>query len=209
MKKIVKVVFILLCWSSIAPVAVAAHDIDAPPVTVALETELGSIVIEVYRGKAPLSAGDFLKYVDTGLLNGAGFYRVVRADNDNGNPKIEVIQGGLLDETKGLGSVAHESTELTGLKHVAGAVSLARDTVGTGSAVAFFICVTDQPSLDYGGKRNPDGQGYAVFGQVTIGMDVVRAIQALPANASIDDAYVKGQILENPLLILNATTLTQ
>lgn len=125
---------------------------------------------------APISAGDFLKYVDRGLFNGAAFYRTVRPDNDTNPVKIDVIQGGLMDEKKLLPPIRHEPTNRTGLHHRDGTISIARDAPGTGTAGAFFICIGDQPELDFGGRRNPDGQGFAAFGQVVRGMEVVRAI---------------------------------
>ena len=176
-----------------------ADDKNAEGIQVELVTELGTILVEVYPQVAPLSAGNFLQYVDQGLYENAGFYRVVRPDNDNGSPVISVIQGGLLGEQKSLPPVAHETTEATGLRHVDGALSLARTDPGTGSAAAFFIVLDNQPSLDYGGKRNPDGQGFAVFGRVVEGMDVVRRINAMQADAAADDEYVRGQILAEPV----------
>ena len=177
----------------------AARD-DAAPIQVELTTDLGAILIEVYPDKAPISAANFLKFVDEGLYENAGFYRTVRLDNDNGNPKIEVIQGGLLNTDAAPGGVAHETTEQTGMKHTDAAVSLARAAVGTGSAAAFFICIGDQPALDYGAARNADKQGFAVFGKVIQGMDVVRKIHQVRDGAATDDAYLKGQILANPVM---------
>lgn len=174
------------------------------PAVVTLETAAGEIEVEVYAEKAPLSVADFLQYVDRGLYDGAGFYRVVRADNDRGAPKIEVIQGGLLDESKALPPIAHETTRATGITHIDGTVSLARAAPGTGGGAAFFICVGDQPALDFGGARNPDGQGFAAFGRVVRGMDVVRKIQAMAASAPSPDAYMKGQLLSAPVIIRKA-----
>lgn len=173
----------------------------AAPVLVTLDTLAGEIEVEVFVDRAPLSAADFLRYVDQGLYDGAGFYRVVRPDNDRGSPGIEVIQGGLLDDAKALPPIAHETTAVTGLKHVDGTLSLARSTPGTGGGAAFFICVGDQPALDFGGRRNPDGQGFAAFGRVVRGMDVVRKIHALPATAPSSSEYMKGQLLAEPVEI--------
>jgi peptidyl-prolyl cis-trans isomerase A (cyclophilin A) len=96
--------------------------------------------------------------------------------------KIEVIQGGLGNDERGLGlpPIVHETTAQTGLRHLDGSISMARVEPGTASS-EFFICVGDQPELDFGGTRNPDGQGFAVFGRVAVGMEVVRAIQEQPA----------------------------
>ena len=111
--------------------------------------------------------------------------------------------------SKTLPPIAHETTEETGLLHVDGAVSIARAEPGTGSAGAFFICVGDNPSLDYGGERNPDKQGFAVFGQVVEGMDVVRAIQALPADAPTEFEYFEGQLLREPVEIVSARRVSR
>lgn len=174
---------------------------------VVFETAIGSIVIQVDQKRAPASAADFLKYVDQDLYKGAGFYRTVRSDNDNGTPKIDAIQGGLLEGTSGLPPVAHESTKMTGLRHVDGAISLARAAPGTGSAAAFFIAIGDQPALDHGATRNPDQQGFAVFGQVIRGLSVVRKIHAVPAAQLGGSEYTKGQMLNKPVMIRSARRL--
>lgn len=171
---------------------------------VTLDTAAGEIDVAVFVDEAPLSAADFLRYVDRGLYDGAGFYRVVRADNDRGTPQIAVIQGGLLDESKALPPIAHETTLDTGLAHLDGTVSLARGAPGTGGGAAFFICVGNQPALDFGATRNPDGQGFAAFGRVIRGMEAVRRIHAMKADAPSPSEYTKGQILPEPVLIRRA-----
>ncbi len=151
---------------------------------VLMKTELGDIKIEVYTDKAPVTAANFLRYVDENRVEGATFYRVVTLDNQpNRGVKIEVIQGGLSSgkAAKRLKSIQHETTDKTGVLHKDGAISMARNKPGTASS-EFFICVGDQPDLDFGGKRNPDGQGFAAFGKVIKGMDVVRKIQKQPVN---------------------------
>jgi peptidyl-prolyl cis-trans isomerase A (cyclophilin A) len=180
-----------------------------PPsgVRVELVTDLGSVLVEVLPHAAPASACDFLGYVDANLYAGAAFYRVVRYDNDRGEPKIEVVQGGLQDEAKQRAPVLHESTLQTGLKHVDGALSLARGAVGTGSAAAFFVVIGAQPGLDYGAARNKDGQGFAVFGRVVRGMDLIRRIHQMKADAPVDDAYLEGQLLAKPVMIKGAKRL--
>lgn len=169
------------------------------PVEVALETAMGVIVIALYPDKAPASAGEFLRYVDEGLFEPAGFYRVVRKDNDNGSPLIEIVQGGILERDFSPQTIPHEPTSVTGLRHLDGAVSLARGRVATGSPAAFFICMGDQPSLDAGGRRIADRRGFAVFGQVKSGMDVLRAIHSLDADLETAEDYVKGQLLREPV----------
>jgi len=171
----------------------------AGAVRVALETDRGTILIEVYPQVAPVSAGDFLRHVDEGLYDDAGFYRVVRPDNDHGTPLISAVQGGVLDVEASSAGIPHESTATTGLRHVDGTVSIARGPPGTGSAAAFFIVLGDQPSLDFGGMRNPDAQGFAAFGKVIDGMDIIRKINAMKADAPTDDDYLRGQLFVEPI----------
>jgi peptidyl-prolyl cis-trans isomerase A (cyclophilin A) len=149
---------------------------------VLIKTELGDITIEIYEKDAPITAANFLKYVDEGLYKDGCFYRVVTMDNQpNNDIKIEVIQGGLSAETRGnmLSPIEHETTDNTGILHKNGVISMARSKPGTASS-EFFICVGDQPELDFGGKRNPDGQGFSAFGRVVDGMDVVKKIHQQP-----------------------------
>ena len=143
-----------------------------------IDTEVGSITLELYPDKAPGTVANFLRYVDDKRYDGTTFYRVVRLDNQANNPvKIEVIQGGLrADSLRMFPPIAQETTQKTGLKHLDGTLSLARGTPASGAS-EFFICINPQPELDFGGKRNPDGQGFAAFGRVRKGMDVVRRIQ--------------------------------
>ena len=154
---------------------------------VAIVTELGTIEVELEPGAAPITVANFLNYVDSGAFNGSAFYRTVLLDNQPDNDvKIEVIQGGLgmnaIISPERNAPIKQETTNLTGLKHLDGTISMAR--LAPDSATSeFFICINDQPELDFGGKRNPDGQGFAAFGQVTSGMEVVRNIQVLPHEA--------------------------
>lgn len=184
-----------------AKTQVGAPSLTKDAVTVVLETELGRIVIAADISQAPRSAQAFLDFVDAGRLSSGGFYRVVRPDNDNGSPVISVIQGGVLDPTLITvdDAIAHESTELTGIQHVNGVVSLARQAPGSASGGTFFICIDDQTALDYGQARNPDQQGFAAFGRVIEGMDVVRKINALTDTAVGVDPYVENQILSKPI----------
>lgn len=185
------------------PVSVQAQPSAKSPTgatLVRLETQDGNIDICVYGDAAPHSAASFLDHVSGGHFDAAGFYRVVRFDNDRGSPKINVIQGGLLSEVQVLPPVPHETTASTGISHTDGVISLARAAPGTGSGSAFFISIGANPSLDVGGARNPDGQGFASFGRVVAGMQLVRDIQALPAIAKVDDPYVLGQILAEPVM---------
>jgi len=148
------------------------------------KTGLGDIEVELYVEKAPVTAANFMRYVTEGRLEGTTFYRVVRDDNQPDNDvKIAVIQGGLKDEEHPalLPPIEHETTEETGVRHLDGTISMARWGPGT-ATVEFFICVGDQPELDFGGRRNPDGQGFAAFGRVTRGRDVGKSIHESPAD---------------------------
>jgi peptidyl-prolyl cis-trans isomerase A (cyclophilin A) len=160
---------------------------------VLIKTELGDITVDIYEKNAPITAANFLKYVDNNLFDGATFYRVVTMDNQpNNDVKIEVIQGGLgfRESEKRFPPIEHETTEKTGIKHKDGVISMARNKPGSASS-EIFICVNDQPELDFGGKRNPDGQGFAAFGKVIEGMDVVRKIQQQPADGQMLNPKVK------------------
>ena len=165
---------------------------DGPAEKVVIRTGLGDMVVELYTDRAPVTARNFLAHVDQGHYSNSIFYRVVRMDNQAGNQvKIEVIQGGLFHDRvlDTITPIVHESTQETGILHTDGVISMARMGPGTAST-EFFICIGDQPSLDYGGKRNPDGQGFAAFGKVIRGMDIARAIQALPDEGQ----YLKEQV---------------
>lgn len=178
-------------------------------IQIRIETEFGTIEAEIFDTEAPITSTNFLHYVDDGLYNHGRFHRTVTAANNsnenldiseddknrgnvpNDDIAIQVIQAGInLDREKELGNpIPLERTSETGLQHLDGTLSMARSTPD--SAVSdFFICVNDQPQLDFGGQRNPDGQGFAAFGRVTHGMDVVRSIQSQPANGQILDPAV-------------------
>lgn len=148
-----------------------------------IKTELGDINVEVYEKEAPATVVNFLKYVDSSAFVNSSFYRTVTLSNQpNNDIKIEVIQGGLYDEDKMFTPIQHEPTVETGILHKDGVISMARNKPGSATS-EFFICVGDQPELDYGGKRNPDGQGFAAFGKVISGMDVVLKIHVQPDSA--------------------------
>ena len=147
---------------------------------VIIETSLGEIEVAVQAQKAPLTASNFLRYVKQHHYDQGRFHRTVRMDNQpQSKIKIEVIQGGPAAGTPQFPPVALERTSLTGLKHRDGVISMARDGPDTATA-DFFICIGAQPSLDFGGLRNPDGQGFAAFGYVVRGMEVVQRIHRMP-----------------------------
>jgi peptidyl-prolyl cis-trans isomerase A (cyclophilin A) len=172
--------------------------------TVIMRLENGVIRIVLSERRAPLSCADFLRYVASRDYDGGAIIRVVRPDNDHGTPRIDVVQGGIRPGVTAGPPIAHENTEMTGLRHLDGTISLPRDKVGTGSGAAFFICIGDQPALDFGGGRNPDRQGFAAFGRVLSGMDTVRAVWRMDASAPSADAYTAGQMLRHKVGILSA-----
>jgi len=196
-----------LCgFTMTALLLLGAGQAQAESVHVVLETGQGTIEIEVLLDQAPISGGSFLAHIDAGLTANGGFYRTVYPDNDNGSPKISVIQGGVLPGTDGLPPVGHETTKQTGILHKNGVVSIARGDVGTGSGAAFFICIGDQPSLDMGGGRavSGDGQGFAAFARVTKGMDVVHKIHQTKTALGGEESYTAGQIIDPAVRILKA-----
>ena len=172
---------------------------------VVIETELGDVHIDVNEAAAPVSAADFLAYVDQGAYDGQGFYRTVTPDNDPLGMGMSLVQGGRLSLDPLDGTVAHERTDATGLSNVKGSVALARNAPGTGSAAFFFVNLADNTFLDAGeGGRNPDGEGYAVFGEVVDGMDVLREIQARGTAPDPNGVFADGQALAEPVYILRA-----
>ena len=162
-------------------------------IPISMEAELGPIQLELYPDRAPITVSNFLRYVDENRYEDFHFYRVVHMENQPDNDvKIEVIQGGLgFDKhPMELPTIVHETTDKTGIRHLNGILSMARLEPGTASS-EIFICINDQPELDFGGKRNPDSQGFAAFGKVISGMDVIRKIQLLPETNQILDKVVK------------------
>lgn len=164
---------LILCFA----VAISSATFAQAPVHCIIKTSLGNIAIELYPAKAPLTVANFLQYVDKKLYNGSSFFRVCTPANEaKRRVKIEVIQGGNVPDSLVLDSIKIETTKYTGLSHKDGTLSMARS--GPNSATSqFFICINDQPALDFAGARNPDGQGFAAFGKVTAGMAVVKMIQ--------------------------------
>ena len=187
----------------VAPPAPAPAPPTPPPppgaVRVRLQTALGAILIDLYADKAPITAGNFLHYVDSRHFDGITFYRASRA---KGAPEFGVIQGGLRNApAKLFKPIAHESTTRTGLNHKDGTISMGRYAPGSATA-DFFICVGDSPYLDADPKGPGDNLGFAAFGQVVEGMDVVRAILARPVNPVGGPPGMKGEMLKPPVPIL-------
>jgi peptidyl-prolyl cis-trans isomerase A (cyclophilin A) len=161
---------------------------------VRIKTAAGDIEVELYPAQAPKTVAAFLSYVDSGFYRNGSFYRVLNDDNQSSEAaKSELIQGGIwrTDQKRAssLPGIPHESTHQTHILHKDGVISLARTAPGT-ATTEFFICVGDQPGFDYGGDNNPDGQGYAAFGKVVKGMDIVRNIYARPENNQAFDPPV-------------------
>jgi peptidyl-prolyl cis-trans isomerase A (cyclophilin A) len=173
---------------------------EAQTVRVLVQTELGNIELAIDSVHAPRTAANFLRYVDAGRYASGRVHRTVRLDNQPTNPvKIEVIQFGTAaaDPNSGFPPIALERTSVTGLRHLNGTVSMARSGPNTATS-DLFICIGGQPELDFGGKRNADGQGFAAFGTVVSGMDVVRRIHRAPA---------KGQTLDPPIRIISVARI--
>ncbi len=196
-RPVLTVLGLLAVAALVADVARAAP----APTRVRLETGQGAIVVEL-DARAAATVANFLRYVDGRFYDGGRFHRTVTTAPDNqpqNTVKIDVIQAGADPdrEAESFAPIPLERTSKSGVLHVDGAISMARDGPDTATS-DFFICVGAQPELDFGGRRNPDGQGFAAFGRVVEGMEVVRRIHAAPA---------KGQSLEPAVKILTARRL--
>ena len=164
-----------------------------------IETTLGEIEVELYDEKAPITVQNFLQYVDSTAYNNSSFFRTCTQENEAERTiKIQVIQGGSITERTERAPIIIETTAVTEILHKNGTISMARSEPNSATS-SFFICINDQPELDFGGKRNPDGQGFAAFGQVTKGMDVVLKIQSQKN---------KNQQLLEPIQIHTITRIT-
>ena len=191
----------ILAMTAIVAGALLARPTAQSPVRVVVQTELGDIVLEIDTKRAPHTAANFLRYLDAHHYDGGAFHRTVKMDNQPDSPvKIEVIQAGVnADRAKdGFPAIPIERTSVTGLRHTDGAISMARGQPDSATS-GWFICINDQPSLDFGGARNPDGQGFAAFGRVVQGLDVARKIQHAP--------NMDGQRLTPPITILKAARI--
>lgn len=168
---------------------------------VTLTTGLGTIELELAADRAPISAANFLAYVDKKRLDGASFYRAMKLAPDLSSG---LIQGGLQGDTaKLLPPIAHEPTSKTGLKHLSGTISFARYEPGTATC-DFFICIGDQPSLDADPTQPGDNLGFAAFGHVTTGMEVVKKILGSPISPTKGEGVMKGEMLEPTIPLLTA-----
>jgi peptidyl-prolyl cis-trans isomerase A (cyclophilin A) len=191
----------ILLAAALALVGLPAAAQTALP-RVALTTPEGVIVLELETGKAPVTAGNFLKYVDGKRFDGATFYR---ASTPPGATVKDygILQGGLQnDPRKLLPPIAHESSLKTGLKNLDGTITMARRAPGTATA-DWFICVGDQAYLD-ADPKDPKNPGFAAFGHVVEGMDVVRKLLAAPVDPNRGEGPMKGEMLVKPVKILTA-----
>ena len=167
---------------------------------VKITTPLGEIIVQLDSEKAPITSANFINYVEGNYYKGGSFYRTVRSDNQPDSPvKIAVIQAGCHPWMQNFlfDPILLERSDQTGIKHKSGTISMARDKPDTAQE-SFFICIGDQPELDFGGKRNPDGQGFAAFGQVVSGMEIVQKIH---------NSNAEGQALMLPIMILDMAVL--
>jgi peptidyl-prolyl cis-trans isomerase A (cyclophilin A) len=173
-------------------------------VRVRLETGAGAIVVELDAKRAPVTSTNFVQYAEEGRFDGASFYRAAVTKNSDGEPVKGrgFIQGGIRRNYRlMLAPIAHEPTSATGLRHEAGTISMARSAeTGVGAMGEFFILTAAMPSMDAKG----DKEGYAAFGKVVEGMDVVRSILASPTVANAGRGAMRGQMLEQPVRIVRA-----
>jgi peptidyl-prolyl cis-trans isomerase A (cyclophilin A) len=183
---------------------------DQATVRVRVQTELGDLILELDPKRAPGTTNNFLRYVDAGHYDGGTFHRTVKMDNQPESPvKIEVIQAGVNpDRAKdGFPVIMLERTSMTGITHKDGVVSMARGAPNSATS-GWFICINDQPSLDFRGARNPDGQGFAAFGRVVSGMDVVRKIQQAPSSSD-RKTNAEAQRLTPPIKIIKVARIAR
>jgi len=166
---------------------------------VALTTPLGRIVIALETQRAPITSANFLRYVDQKLYNGASFYRASRPPNATSD-SYGLVQGGLRNlPERLLPPIAHESTKQTGLRHLNGTISMGRNAPGTAQA-DWFICLGDQRYLDADDQQ----PGFAAFGQVTEGLEIVKQILVMPTDPNAGTGSMKGEILRDPVAITTA-----
>lgn len=193
----------LLAALSLSP-AIAQSEPAAPnpaDVRVALDTERGRIVVAVHIDRAPITAGNFLKYVDQKRLDGTQFYRGVGAAD------YGFVQGGAQNDPKRiLPPIRHEPTTQTGLTHDEGALSMARYAPGSATG-DFFVVLGKMPAMDAQPQSAGDNQGFAVFAHVVDGLDVVKAILVAAKSPTRGEGVMKGQMLETPVKILTARRL--
>jgi peptidyl-prolyl cis-trans isomerase A (cyclophilin A) len=186
-----------------APMAAPVAPPALPPapagaVRIVMVTAPGLITLDLYADKAPITSGSFLKYVDRHMYDGGHFYRAVKVAD---NPLYGLMQGGIKNPAAAFPGIPHESTEKTGVHHVDGAISLARGALGSAKA-DFFICVGDlTSSMDANPKAPGDNQGFAAFGRVVAGMDVVKAMLVMKTSPTLGPEAMRGTFLADPVTI--------
>ncbi|MEO1040552.1 MAG: peptidylprolyl isomerase [Pseudomonadota bacterium] len=196
---------------ALAAILLTACSGDASPSAqpqAVIATSQGEIRVTLNAQAAPITVANFIVHAEAGHYNGGSFYRSVRDDNEReGVEPMNLIQGGYgFDAMPEAAGITHEPTSQSGLTHKRGAISMARYEVGTAST-EFFIMVNDYPGLDAGsGTRNPDEAGYAVFGEVVDGMEVVEAIWGQPTSlANAPDDFQYAQFMDTPVVIESVT----
>lgn len=202
--KQVIMVLSLLAASALAPVLAHGEGVDAEPKTqlVAIETTMGTITAAIETERAPITAKNFLRYVDERRFDGTVFYRAMRLDwGDQPNGLVQA--GTQYDPKRVLKPIAHEPTNVTGVKHLRGTLSMARFAPGSATG-DFSILLQDQPSMDADPSADdPETRaGFAAFGHVVAGMDVVEAIHAAPTDPNKGEGWMKGQMLAKPVKII-------
>ena len=187
---------------ALAATSAIAQAPPAGPPRVTIQTPLGDITVELAADKAPVTSANFLRYVDAGRFNGSVFYRAMTV---LANPLTGLIQGGAKnDPAKAFPPIAHEGTKMTGLTHRDGTLSMARYGPGTATS-EFFICLGDLSSLDEDPSQPGDNAGFAAFGHVVAGLDVVKAIVKAPVSPTKGESDgMKGQMLDPEVPILSA-----
>jgi peptidyl-prolyl cis-trans isomerase A (cyclophilin A) len=191
--------------SQTAPAAAEAPVQQTELVPVAIDTSLGRIVIGLDKVHAPITTANFLHYVDTHRFDGETFYRSMHTPDAKGADGGLIQAGVRSNALKLYPPIAHEPTSQTGLHNIAGAISMANAGPGTARA-DFFILLSDMPGLDAGGYGG-DANGFAAFGHVIEGMDVVKKIWASPVSATKGEGAMKGQMLDPPIKIIKAERL--
>ncbi len=185
--------------TALAAAAPKAAPKPAAKPRVRIETPRGVIVVELEDRKAPITAANFLRYVDAKKFDGGTIYRASRTPGVKG---AGTIQGGISPKARKFRPIAHESTRTTGLKHRAGTISMGRNEPGSAQC-DFFICASPQPYLDAKPGQAGDNQGYAAFGRVVEGMPVVKRILAMRTDGKTYEAAMKGQMINPPVQIVS------
>jgi peptidyl-prolyl cis-trans isomerase A (cyclophilin A) len=193
----------LIALALLAVTAPASAQTPTPPpapatVRVALVTDLGTIVVELETGRAPITAGNFLRYVDARRYDGTTFYRAMTIA-----PRQGLIQAGIRDARRLFPPIAHEPTSQTGLRHEAGSLSAPRFEPGSARS-DFTIMLQPVPAYDANPEASGDNLGYAVFGRVVEGMDVVHRIHEAPTSATEGEGVMRGQMLSPQIRIISA-----